>query len=118
VIATRLFTAHDAAREAAPDSMAVRSIGQLKLDERRTQRAGPGRRRGEVDLRDLVVQERVTFLFEGDEATLAAFLESCRQPGRTLVVETWTFTAAQRRGDPCQLKGTLLGIAFKPQESK
>ena len=114
-IATRLFAAHDATRDAAPEAMGVRAITMLKLDERRAQRAGPGRRRGEVDLRDLVVQERVTFAFEGDEATFATFLESCQQPGRTLAVESWQMLPPARRGDPCVLKGALLGIAFKPQ---
>ncbi|MFM1872940.1 MAG: hypothetical protein RL398_2362 [Planctomycetota bacterium] len=113
-VVTRLFAAHDARRAEAPDAVALRTIGMLKLDERRAQRAAPGRRRGEVDLSDLVVQERLTFQFEGDEATFARFLESCRTAGRTLAVETWQLQQPQRRGDPCLLKGTLLGVATKP----
>ncbi len=112
-VATRLFAAHDAVRELQPEAMAVRAIRSLKLEERRGQRSAPGRRRGEVDLRDLVVQERVTFTFEGDEAVFALFLEACQKPGRTLAVESWQLLPPQKRGDPCQLKGALLGIAFK-----
>ena len=112
-VATRLFTAHDAVRDLQPEAMAVRAIRSLKLEERRGQRNAPGRRRGEVDLRDLVVQEQVIFTFEGDEATFALFLEALQKPGRTLAVESWTLLPPQKRGDPCQLKGTLLGIAFK-----
>ncbi|MCB9887285.1 MAG: hypothetical protein H6838_17480 [Planctomycetes bacterium] len=113
-VATRLFAAHDAVREQQPEAMALRGIRSLKLEERRGQRSVSGRRRGEVDLRDLVTQERINFTFEGDEATFALFLEACQKPGRTLAIESWTLTPPAKRGDPCQLKGSLLGIAFKP----
>lgn len=111
--ARRLLAAHDARRAAKPEAMGLRSIAMLKLDERRNQRPVGTRRRGEVDLSDLVVQERVQFQFEGDEATFALFLEALRAPGRTLAVEAWQLQQGQRRGDPCVLKGTLLGIAWK-----
>ncbi len=112
-VVQRLFAAADATRADRPELRGLRSILQLKLDERRAQRAAP-RRRGEVDLRDLVMQERVTFQFEGDEGTFALFLEACRQPGRTLAIESWQLLQPQRVGDPCVLKGSLLAIAFKP----
>ncbi|HEX5054056.1 MAG TPA: hypothetical protein VFZ65_19915 [Planctomycetota bacterium] len=110
----RVFAAHDAVRAAHPDAMGLRAILKLCVEPRRNQR-GPARgpRPGEVDLRDLVVQERVSFQFQGDEPTLLRFFEACRQPGRTLVIESWTLTQPGRAGDGCTAKGTLQGIAFK-----
>ncbi|MBP8299457.1 MAG: hypothetical protein KA020_03770 [Planctomycetes bacterium] len=110
----RLFAAHDAVRSANPDAMGLRAILQLKTDDRRAQRGqGRGGRPGEVSLGDYVVQERLLFQFQSDAATLAAFLEACRKPGRTLTIETVTVTQPQRLGDPVQVKGSLQGIAFK-----
>lgn len=111
--AKRLFAAHDARRATHPDAIGLRAIALLKVEERRAQRSSGTRRRGEVDLSDVVVQERVQFQLEGDEATFAAFLEACRVPGRTLAIESWQLQQGARRGDPCTLKGTLLGIAWK-----
>jgi hypothetical protein len=110
----RLFAAHDAVRQKNPEAIGLRAILQLKLDERRNQRTGrTSTRPGEVDLRDLVVQERLAFQFHADAATWAAFVEACRQPGRTLAIETFQMQAPTRVGDPCVVKGTLQGIAFK-----
>lgn len=112
----RLFAAHDATRARAADALGLRSIQALRLEGRRKS-AGPSRtvKAGEVDLRDLLVQEHVTFQFQADEATCLSFLESCRQPGRALVIDSWQLQRAPRIGDPCQVKGALHGVAWKEQ---
>lgn len=111
----RLFAAHDAVRSADPDAIALRALS-VKVDPRRAQRStGRGRATGEVDLADLLTQEHVTFQFQADEATCARLLESCRQPGRTLVIETWLMQQPPRLGEPCSVKGSLQGIAWKEQ---
>jgi hypothetical protein len=68
---------------------------------------------GEVDLRDFVEQQRVGFDISGDAAVLEAFIESCRQPGKTLTLDSLVITAPQKRGDPLTAKGALVGIAFR-----
>lgn len=110
----RLFAAHDAVRSQRPEAIGLRALVALKLDARRG-RAGASRstRPGEVDLRDLVVQEQVSFQFQADEAVLLQFFESCRQPNRTLVIDSWQVTRPQRIGEPCSVKGVLHGLAFK-----
>lgn len=115
--AQRLFAAHDAVRAAEPDALAVRAIQALKVEPRRSQRAsGRALRPGEVDLRDLVEQERIQVQFQADEATCARMLEACRLPGRTLVVESWQLQQPTRLGEPCTVKATLQGISFKPAQ--
>ena len=111
----RLFAAHDAVRAGNPDAMALRAIPSLKVDPRRNQRSLARRGSGEVDLADLLTQERVSFQFQADEATCALFLEACRKPGRTLVLETWQMQQPPRLGEPCSVKGTVQGIAWKEQ---
>lgn len=114
----RLFAAHDAVKAERPEAIGLRAIVGMKLDARRGQRsAARAPRAGEVDLRDLLVQEQVSFTVQADEATLMRLLESCRQPGRTLVVDGWQVTQPPRRGEPCTLKGTLLGVQFKNPET-
>jgi hypothetical protein len=110
----RLFAAHDAVRAADEEAMALRAILSIRLDARRNQR-GPLRapRPGEFDPRDHFAQEQVAFQFQCDEPTALGFLEACRAPGRTLVVENWQMLKPARPGEPCSIKGTLLGIAVK-----
>lgn len=111
----RLFAAHDAVRAARPEAIGLRAINLCKVEPRRGPRGG-GRatvRPGEVDLRDLVVQERVSFQFQSDEETWVRFVESCREPGRALVLESFQVLQPSRRGEPCAVKGVLQGIAFK-----
>lgn len=110
----RLFAAHDAVKAERPEAIGLRAIVGMKLDARRGQRSNArAPRAGEVDLRDLLVQEQVSFTVQADEATLLRLLESCRQPGRTLVVDGWQVMQPTRRGEPCTLKGTVLGVQFK-----
>ena len=110
----RLFAAHDAVRSASPEALGLRAIVAMRLDARRGQRATSRTvRAGETDVRDLMVQEQVSFTVQADEATLLAFLESCRQPDHTLVVDSWQLLQPARRGEPCTAKGTVLGIQFK-----
>jgi len=117
--AQRLFAAHDAVRARDAEATGLRAIGQLKTDDRRLQRA-PARsaRAGEIDLRDHVVQERLSFQFQCDAATLMGFLEACRRPDRTLAIESLQVQQPQRAGDPLLVKGVLSGIAMKPKEEK
>jgi hypothetical protein len=110
----RLFAAHDAVRAAHPEAIALRALTSIRVEPRRAARSSArAARPGEVDLRDRLVQERLAFQFQADEATCARFLESCRQPGRTLVVEAWQLQQPARRGEPCTVKGTLQGIVFR-----
>ncbi|MBL9078616.1 MAG: hypothetical protein JNL08_13985 [Planctomycetes bacterium] len=113
----RLYAAHDATRAANPEAPGLRAVGSLRVEPRRGQRsAARATRPGDVDLRDLLVQERVSFQFQADEPTCQRVLESCRKPGRTLVLESWQIQAPARLGEPCSVKGTLQGIAFKDRE--
>lgn len=110
----RLFAAHDATRAVAEDAPALRAILSLKLEARRNQRNQMrSTRTGEIDVRDYLTQEQVAFQFQADEPTLLAFFESCRQSKRTLVVDSWQVLKPARPGEPCTVKGTLVGIAFK-----
>lgn len=110
----RLFAAHDAVRQATPEALGLRAITALKLDARRGQRGAVRPvRPGEIDLRQLLQQEQVSFTVQADEATLLRWLESFRQPGATLVVDSWQIQQPTRRGEPCTAKGTVLGIQCK-----
>ncbi len=110
----RLFAAHDAVRKANEDAPGLRAILTLKVDSRRGPRsAARTLRPGEVDPRDAFVQEQVSFQFQASEPVVLGFLESCLKPGRTLVVDGWQLLKPQRPGDPCTVKGTAFGIAFK-----
>jgi len=112
--AQRLFAAHDAVRSKNPEAMGLRAIMVLKTESRTGQRAPiRGNRPGEVVISDHVVQERVTFKFTADAGTIAAFFESCRKPGRTLVLDGVTMVQPERISDPVTVNGVLLGIAFK-----
>jgi hypothetical protein len=109
----RLFAAHDATRARAEEAVGLRAVTSIKLESRRNQQRVRHTKPGEVDPRDYLIEERVSFQFQADEPTAAAVLESCRKPGRTLVVETWQWLKPARAGDVCTVKGTLLGIAWK-----
>jgi hypothetical protein len=112
----RLFRAHDAIRAAHPDALGLRAMQSMKVEPRRVQRnVRRNARPGQVDIDDLVVQQRLSFQFQADEATCIAFLEACRQPRRALVIENWQMTHPSRPGEACTVKGTLQGIAFKEQ---
>ncbi|MCA8952781.1 MAG: hypothetical protein KDE27_24940 [Planctomycetes bacterium] len=113
----RLFAAHDAARGDDPDAVGLRSILQLRAEPQKNARQSfRGARKGAVDLADYFEQERLAFKFEADAATLTAFFEKCREPGRTLVVERVQMQQPGRVGDPVVVSGTLTGIAFKQPE--
>ncbi len=118
VAADRLFAAHDQVRKQNPEAMGLRAINSFRMEDRRSARSTLPRpmRPGEVDLRERLTQERISFQFQADAATAFAFLEACRAPKRTLVVEGWTMTQATRPGDPVTVKGTLLGVTFRKVE--
>lgn len=110
----RLFAAHDAVRQAQPLARGIARM-QLAVEARRPQRSVVRPRQGEVPLGDLLDQQQVTFQFEADASTALAFLESCRQPGKTLVLDSITMREPQRRGDLPQVKGAFSGIAFRQE---
>lgn len=113
-VAQRLFQAHQAVRTADAEAPGLRAIQSLRLDDRRTGRSQPRTLKpGEVDLREHLDQERVTFGFQSDFGTALAFLDRLRKPGKTLVLETLTITPSGKPGEPVAVKGTLLGLAFK-----
>lgn len=110
----RLFAAHDAVRAADEEAVALRQILSLKLDARRNQKNQVrSARPGEVDVRDFLTQEQVSFQFQADERTCLTFFESCRRPNRTLVIDSWQLLKPARPGEPCTVKGSVVGIAFK-----
>lgn len=110
----RLFAAHDAARAADEDADGLQAILSIRLQPhaRRTVR---GRRpqRGEVDLDELLDAQQLTLHFQADEATVKGFLEACREPGRTLLVESFSQAGPSRPGELCTVKATLAAITFK-----
>lgn len=116
-IQARLFAANDAVERADPEAPGLTAILSLKLEARRNQRSvrRPARE-GEVDLDDLLEQQRVVLQFQSDEPTLAAFVEALRKPNRTLVVDAWQVLEPSRPGEPCTVKATLSGIQFKEHE--
>jgi hypothetical protein len=112
-LSQRLFAAHDQARRADPQAMGLVAFG-CKVEPRRQQRAPQKPKAGEVDVREFLEQQRVTFDFKSDEATAYAFLESLRQPGKTLVLDVpLKMTRTERRNDPVAVSGAVVGIAFK-----
>lgn len=120
-IQRRLFAAHDRVLAADEDALGLNAVTSLKLESnrgRRNIRRGRSRRRGGVDINELIRQQRVTMTFQCDEPTLAYFLESCRKPGRTLVLDRLTVTEPGRPGEPATVKATVSGIAFVKQEEE
>lgn len=114
VACQRLFAVHDAVRSAVPEASGLVGM-QLGIEERRTQRGPVRGRPGEVDVRDLLDQERVTFTLQCDAATAVAFVEACRSKDKPLVLETLSMLRPQRRGDPLTVKGSFTGIAFREE---
>ena len=114
-ICTRLFAAHDAVRTADPQAQGLVGM-RIGVEARRTARRPTLRsgKQNQVDVREFFDQERVLFEFKSDEATALAFLESLRQPGRTLTLEAGLKMAhTGRRADPVTTSGSLVGVAFK-----
>ncbi|HEB53828.1 MAG TPA: hypothetical protein ENI87_11300 [bacterium] len=119
-IQQRLFAAHDRCLREDEDAAGLSQILSLKLEPDRSRNRGRprGRRRGRaVDLGDLLVEQKVSLQFQADEMTITWFLEGCRQPGRTLVVDRWQVLKPARPGEPCTVKATLAGISFLQAES-
>jgi hypothetical protein len=114
-LSQRLFAAHDAVRKKDPEALGLRTILSLKAEARAGQRTGlRSSKPGDVVVSDHLVQERVSFKFQSDAATAAAFLEAWRKPNRTLVLDTLTaLQPPEKIHDPVTISGTLLGIAFK-----
>jgi len=118
-IQQRLFAAHDQVRGKDEDALGLVALNMLKVESQRGRPSMRRSRRGDgVEIGDLLQQQRVTLAFDADEPTITAFLESLRQPGRTLVVDQWTLTAPPRPGDPCSVKATLAGITFVQKEEE
>jgi hypothetical protein len=112
---TRLVTAHGEVRKADPEALGLRSV-RVRYDDkqkgRSPVRAAP--RNGQPDLRDLLEQETVTFEFNSDSATAYRFLELCRKPGKTLVIDSIKVgLPSTRTGEGVTVKGSLHGTAFK-----
>jgi len=114
----RLYAAHDRVVGDDEDAAGLAAVATIKLESRRGRRT-VGRRRGRnrgVDISELIKEQRVDLQFQCDEATLAYFLESCREPRRTLVLDRLTVTEPARAGEPVSVKMTLSGISFVEQE--
>jgi len=115
---SRLFEAHDSVRQQDPRAEGLLSM-RVGVEQRRASRRTPrmpGRpgQAPDFDPGDHFDQQRVSFEFRCDEATAATFLSSLRRPGKTLTLEAGlNVTQSGRRGDPLQVKGSLIGIAFK-----
>ena len=115
----RLFAAHDASVGADPDALGLSAIQQLRIEEQRRQRSmRSAPKAGEVDLRELLDQQRVQLQFQADAVTATRFLEACRRTNRTLVVDSWQVVAPVRPGEPCTVKASVTAIAFRPQQNE
>lgn len=118
-IQQRLFAAHDRVLADDEGAMGLAAIASIKLESTR-RRGGIGRgrsrRRGGVDVSQLIKQQRVSMQFQCDEPTLAYFLESCRRPGRTLVLDNLVVTEPARAGEGTTVKATVSGISFVSKE--
>ncbi|MAD34240.1 MAG: hypothetical protein CMJ88_10855 [Planctomycetes bacterium] len=115
----RLFAAHDRALAVDESARGLAAITSVKLDSTRRRKSigrSRSRRRGGVDVSDLIKQQRVSLQLQCDEPTLAYFLEACRAPGRTLVLDSLTVTEPARAGEVATVKATLAGISFVKEE--
>jgi hypothetical protein len=110
--AQRLWKVDDDQRARTPDAQGLSRL-LFTVDAHGARSPLQRLRPGEVDVRDLIEQQKVLFEISGDAALLMAFLESCRQPGKTLTLENLVINPPQKRGDPLTAKGALVGIAFK-----
>ncbi len=112
-IQARLFDAHDQTKAHDEDAMGLYEIDSIKLEVLRNRRSrGRSNRRGEIDLADWVAQQSVTLAFQADEPTIAMFIESCRKPSRTLILDKLQVTKPARPGEPSLCRVTLSGISF------
>lgn len=112
-IQSRLFAAHDESKAHDEDAMGLYEIESVKLETSRNQaRGGRGSRRGEIDLADWIAKQTVAVQFQADEPTIAGFLESCRKPNRTLILDKLQVTKPARPGEPSMVRVTLSGITF------
>ncbi|MBM3972684.1 MAG: hypothetical protein FJ301_01105 [Planctomycetes bacterium] len=117
-VQARLYGAHDATRATDETAVGLRSIVSLKLDARRSQRAPMrAQRPGEIDVRDFFTQEQLSFQFQSDERTALTFLEALggAKPDSQIVLESWQMLKPARPGEACAIKGTAIGLAFKPR---
>ena len=114
-VSQRLFAAHDGVRQKDQEAAGLRAIVKLSVEPRANQRSSVrSTRPGDVVVSDHLVQEKVSFRFQSDAATAAAFLELWRSKDRTLVLDSITATRPPDRiHDPVTVNGTLIGIAFK-----
>ena len=110
-IQKRLFAAHDQTKQQDEDALGLYEIDSIKLESSRGPSRRPSRRTG-VDLDDWLTQQTISLQFQSDEPTLTAFLESCRQQNRTLVLDRLDITKPPRPGEPSTVKATLSGISF------
>lgn len=116
-IQARLFAAHDAVLAEDEDARGLAAIRAIKVENAgRGARRGFARNRGGVDLDELIQEQKVSLTFEADAATVYRFLEACREPGRTLLIENWQETAPTRPGEPCLVKAMLRAVIFQAEE--
>jgi hypothetical protein len=117
----RLFAAHDRVLAADEDAMGLSGIQSIKLQSPRRRRPSGGfrgRRRGGPDVSAQLREQTVDVQLQCDEPTLAYFLESCRERGRTLVLDRLTVTEPARPGEGATVKATLSGISFVAEEEQ
>lgn len=110
----RLVTAHGDVKKADPEAIGLRSVRVRYDDKQRNRGQARSVPRGQLDLKDLLDQETVTFEFNSDSATAYRFLELCRKPGKTLVLDGIKVSLPSlRTGEGVSVKGSLHGTAFK-----
>ena len=115
-IQQRLFAAHDKSKAHDEDAKGLVVIDSIKLDSVRNSVRRRSRRRGELNIEDLLQEQRVSMQFQAGEPTIAAFLESFRKPGRTLIVDKWQLQKPPRPGEPSTVKATVSGITFVKEQ--
>ncbi len=110
----RLFAAHDAVRKLDAQAMGLVSLGARVEAQRQQRTALRPVKAGEVNVREFLDQQRVTFEFRSDEAVMTSFLESLRRPDKTLALDLpLKVTHSGRRGDPVVVSSSVVGITFK-----
>lgn len=107
--ASRLFKAHE-------QTQGLLAINQLAVADQRRQASFRPSKAGAVTVQDLLDEQKINLEFQSDAPTADLFLESCRQVGRTLVLESLNMTQGKTPGDPVTVKAVLRGIVFKEQK--
>ena len=110
----QLIAAHETVTDRNFDALGLYSIGEFSGESR----GRPGRFRPQRNSRpepvDQIVEERIGFEFEADNATLHEFLENCRTVRPRVSLDEITIERGRRPGDPLRITGGLVALTIAP----